>query len=790
MSLVSQIGLLSDILTHKILRMHDNEARNHLMLSRQGFIRKAQLKAILSTSRPMMIANITNASALLLLENLSRSLSFDLFLWATLIYYFAFCGLRSASLPKEAQEKATVSLRASGKIVIMSSVLAFLWTYPLIAILPNATLVEFVFVGTVSAGMVAGGAIALYPNPLAGIAYVSILSSVAFGTIALGGVLPPLPFAVVIVAFCTVVVFSMTRHTGLFLQELAGKLEAEQQGEMMNLLLGTYQGQGDQYIWRSNASFELLNATEPLFQLLELSPSSVASRNLKKILVGAGVVAAQERNQDLVSEILADGTCLTQRFETTLRVQDRRFFRFAGRPILGETGEVSSFYGYLKEITEEVQKTEKFRHLATRDAMTGLLNHREFTKQADSLLSSYSGDPERVRFLFIDADNLKSINDNFGHAVGDQLILEMASRLRAILPDGSLIARKGGDEFVCLVFLAEDSAFDEWCDLIKTNMVGSFRYSGVEVPLSCCLGTTAMTKSTVCSEVMELEADRALYHSKSMGKGQSCIYNAELGSQIHRRRALSKDLNRALRNNDLFLLFQPILSTADKTILAVEALLRWQHPKFGYVSPEEVIDIAQREGLSHALFRFVLSRAARQAIDWPSDCSLSVNVAGSCLEDMAFPEIVAAVLQTEKFPGARLWLEVTEAEDLHENKTAILNLLALRAMGLKVAIDDFGTGYSSFSYLDQFPCDIVKMDRSLVHNCDTNLSNGIIIDAMNELAAINGFKIVAEGVETGGVHDRLQVSNISMVQGYWFHRPKHADEIAKLLMKLECKSAA
>lgn len=587
-----------------------------------------------------------------------------------------------------------------------------------------------------------------------------------------------------------VVVFSMTRHTGLFLEELAGKLEAEQQGEMMNLLLGTYQGQGDQFIWRSNASFELLGAAEPLFQLLDISPRMVTNCNLKTAMMEAGVEAAHDCDQDLLSEILAHGTGLTQRFEVTLRVQEGRFFRFAGRPILDESGEVSSFYGYLKEITEEVQITERFRHLATRDAMTGLLNHREFTKQADSLLFSYRGDPERVRFLFVDADNLKSINDNLGHAVGDQLILEMSSRLRKILPSDSLIARKGGDEFVCLVFLNEDISFDEWSDLIKAKLLGSFRYGGVEVPLSCCFGTTAMTRNTARSEAMELEADRALYHAKSKGRGQSCIYDDKLGSQIHRRRGLSKDLSKALENDDLFLLFQPILRTSDKTILAVEALLRWQHPKFGFVSPEEVVDIAQHEGLSHVLFRFVLSRAIRQASEWPSNCCLSINVAGSCLNDIAFPDIVKAVVKAEKFSIARIWLEVTEAEDLHENQIAILNLVTLRSMGIQVAIDDFGTGYSSFSYLNQFPCDIVKIDRSLVQNCDANVSSGIIIDAMNELAIINGFKIVAEGVETDCVHERLRISNISMMQGYWFHRPISADAISKLLMNQECKSAA
>lgn len=190
MSLVSKIGFLSDILTHKILRMNDDEARTHLILSRKGFVRKAQLKAILSISRPMMIANIANATALLLLEKLTDNLSGETVLWATFIYCFAFSGLRSTALPKRSQERATVSLRASGKTVIMASILAFLWTYPLIAILPSATLVEFAFVGTVSAGMVAGGAIALYPNPLAGIAYVTILSLVAFISLALGGVLP------------------------------------------------------------------------------------------------------------------------------------------------------------------------------------------------------------------------------------------------------------------------------------------------------------------------------------------------------------------------------------------------------------------------------------------------------------------------------------------------------------------------------------------------------------------------------------------------------------------------
>ena len=781
MGLVVLLGRISDELTEQLLRRSDETSSAALIRDRMGFVRKAQLVAIMSLSRPMMLANICNALALLALEQTLRVLTWATIVWAGLVIVVACLGLRQATLFHRAPKRATSSVRAPGKVVIYAFLLALIWCYPLIFVLPNGHLLEVAFVSALAAGMIAGGALALYPVPLAGMIYTLTLSSVAFVALVVGGTLPKLSFGLVTVAFCFVVAYSVRRHTGVFLAEFLGKMEAERQRDMVNLLLDTNQGQGGQYLWRSDPALNLTTEPEPLLQMLGLDTRAGDPTSLVDILRQTGAMPYDNPSLVAYSMLLSRPLEMSTHFDMTLRLQNNQILKLAGRAEVGVGEAPSGYQGYVKDITTEVSATEKVYHLATRDTMTGLLNYSEFKKRAGGLLEDLDVGDDVAVFLFLDADNLKTVNDNFGHAVGDRLIETIANRLERHLPRDSLVARKGGDEFVVLLRGDADLKADPFSAELMAAINRSFRCGEMEIPISCCIGISTSAFADACLQDLELEADRALYHAKSQGKRQVRIYEDAIGAEIHRDRVLANDLPTALESGALALEFQPIVSLASDKIIGAEALVRWTHPLFGAVTPEKIVVIAQAEGQGPALLEYMLRAATDHAARWPSDAFVSVNINSADLQWSNLTGRAEDILQQTKFDPCRLWLEVTESEMLRNSDEVQANLRSLRAKGVKIAVDDFGAGYSSLSYLSLYPSDIIKIDKSLIRHCDTSDSNKIIIKAMRALAMVNGFEVVAEGAETEAEVAALRSSDFEMAQGYAFHRPMKPKRIQALL---------
>lgn len=787
MGVIVHLGRLSDRLTERLLRMQSASASAELARDRQGFIRRAQFSAIMAISQPMMIANIGNALALVALEHYLGKLELLTLLWAVVVLAFAVLGYVNAGRLRSAAPRNTASVRAPGKIALSSLMLAVIWCYPLIFILPEGDLLEAAFISALTAGMVAGGALALYPVPLAGFIYITILSCVAFLMIVSTDALPPLPFGLVISGFGLVVAFSVRRHTGMFLSELVGKLDAERQRDMVNLLLDTYQGEGGQYLWRCDKCLNLTTAPDTLFLMFNLEPTKVRTTNLIELFHSAGAVAYDAQSSAAYSAIETLSDTAEANFEMTLRIQGGRILKLAGRRETGECSDRLGYLGYLKDVTMEVHATEKVYHLATRDTMTGLLNYREFIKRAATKLEASnrelesSTETDTAHFLFLDADNLKTVNDNFGHAIGDRLIEKIAARLRDLMPQGSLLARKGGDEFVALFLAGNQVDATTLSAALMKGINRSFHYGEMEIPVSCCIGISKSESRTASLQTLELEADRALYFAKSQGKRQVRFYEKAIGQQIRRDRTLALKLEEAIKTDGLSLVFQPIVNLDTGEILGAEALLRWEHATFGAVSPEKTVAIAQAEGLGLALAEYVVLQASIQAKKWRPDCFVSVNLHSTDLQRGNFSQRVKDILKQTRFPPDRLWLEVTESESLRNSEDVQNNLNSLRAAGVRIAIDDFGAGYSSLSYLNFYPSDIIKIDKSIVRNCHRNDSNKIIVKALKSLATLSGFQVVAEGVENQSELSVLRENGFEMAQGFVFHKPMSSDRILELL---------
>ncbi|HYW31601.1 MAG TPA: EAL domain-containing protein, partial [Gemmatimonas sp.] len=392
-------------------------------------------------------------------------------------------------------------------------------------------------------------------------------------------------------------------------------------------------------------------------------------------------------------------------------------------------------------------------------------------------------DGRRPAMLLVDLDDFKHVNDSLGHAAGDQLLVLLADRLRDATAEASTVARLGGDEFAALVDgVRADADVTAIANRVTAALQSPFMVRGREVRVAASLGI-AIAHATDSADDLLRNADLALYRAKALGKGRIARFTPELLTAAVERLELESELHSALHQRQFVLHYQPIVDLATRAITGVEALVRWQHPERGTVSPDTFIPLAESTGLVVPLGRWVLAEACRTVAGWnAARCSarlltVSVNVSGRQLQHAGFLEDVAAALHASGLPASQLVLEVTESMLLEDVDAAVRRLQALRALGVRVALDDFGTGYSSLAYLQRLPVDVLKIDRAFITHIAGCGREAAFARAVITFANTLGMCTVAEGVETEMQHDALCALECGFGQGFHYGRPLSADAI-------------
>jgi diguanylate cyclase (GGDEF)-like protein len=428
---------------------------------------------------------------------------------------------------------------------------------------------------------------------------------------------------------------------------------------------------------------------------------------------------------------------------------------------------------------EIAERERRITQLAFNDSLTGLPNRAFFRQQLAIELQQAEHRGEDVALLCIDLDNFKAINDTLGHPVGDELLREVGRRLQANAGN-ALIARLGGDEFTMLIASrAEDPG--AVAQRIIDELGQPVSAGGHELTVGASVGIALYPADGRDGDTMMKNADLALYQAKQEGRGTYRFFEAEMNLRAQARRQTESDLRRALAGGELELYFQPLFDLEADRICAFEALLRWNHPTRGLVSPLEFIPVAEETGLIVPIGNWVLQEACRTARQWPADIRVAVNVSSVQFRTSGLANAVMQALAVSGLQPARLEVEITESIFL-ENSEATLTLLhSLRALGIKIALDDFGTGYSSLSYLQSFPFDKIKIDRSFIHELLNRPGASAIVQAIIDLARALGMETTAEGVEESEQLTELRVHGCSSVQGFLFSRPIKADEAMRMI---------
>jgi diguanylate cyclase (GGDEF)-like protein/PAS domain S-box-containing protein len=455
-----------------------------------------------------------------------------------------------------------------------------------------------------------------------------------------------------------------------------------------------------------------------------------------------------------------------------------------GRAVYDADGAVTALEGFVMDVTEQRRLESRLEHQAFHDPLTGLANRALFRDRVVHALAAGGRDGTRPAVIFLDLDDFKAV-DSLGHAAGDCLLAEVAARLLNATRGCDTVARLGGDEFAVLVATIGDATeADVVAERIVRTLARPITIGGREVVARASLGVAVATPADTADELLR-NADLAMYHAKGRGKGTCAHFAAEMYEAIHERVALEGDLRQAIARDEFGLAYQPIVDLATGRVVGVEALARWVHPERGAVSPARFVPVAEESGLVLPLGRSVLAAACRQAAAWHQDGAddlyVAVNISGRQLEDPRFVDDVAAAVAGAGLDPHALLLEITEGVLMQDTAANLARLAELKALGVRLAIDDFGTGYSSLAYLQRFPVDVLKIDKSFVDGVHDGGSHEALARTIIALGRTLSLSTVAEGVERAEQRAALLALGCTLGQGYLFSRPLPAAEVGALL---------
>ena len=684
----------------------------------------------------------------------------------------AICGPRINS--------ATAVTRGRWAATAFAFLLGIAWGTVPIALLPWSDDSHRIIVTSTMTGVVADVFVLGPILPVSIMFVLPVCTGIGIGLSLMGG-FTGICLLVLLAIFTFFVVFSVKEMNKLSVRRIFDRVQVSEQNETIGLLLREYEESTSDWLWELDREGRLANASERIAQSLGLPLAALSLQPIHKIFRSRCPAAPVSEGARKVSTAIAG----RRPFHNTiieLRTEDASiWWRLTGKPIYDKSGAYFGYRGVGSDITLARNAEQKIAYMAKFDALTGLANRSVFLSLAGEDCEKSVRQRARRALLYLDLDGFKGINDSLGHAIGDQLLIAVAERLKAGVPDGALLARLGGDEFAVLLPVARRSDAESLAQSLIERMAAPFHIDGSEADVGLSIGIAFSPDDAASPDSLLVKADLALYCAKAEGKGRHRVFVEEMERSLNERRAFESELRLALPRGELELVYQPLVSLNLGRVVCFEALLRWNSPLRGKVSPVAFIPVAETIGLIVSMGRWVLWQACTEAARWDPDVSIAVNISPQHFRTPDFLSDVSVALELSGLDPSRLEIEITEGVFLEDCDAALENLHALRKRGIRIALDDFGTGYSSLNYLISFPVDKIKIDRSFVRDFLSRNENRAIIDAILTLARELSIKVTAEGVETVDQAVALRARRCDDIQGYLLGVPKPASAVAETI---------
>ncbi|MES2097645.1 MAG: EAL domain-containing protein [Pseudomonadota bacterium] len=460
-----------------------------------------------------------------------------------------------------------------------------------------------------------------------------------------------------------------------------------------------------------------------------------------------------------------------------------RWWSISGRPMLDDLGRFQGFVGSGRDLTEKRRSEAEITRLALFDGLTGLANRQRMRASLDKTLAPNAGGPATNGLFLLDLDRFKAVNDTLGHQMGDALLKQVAQRLQRSVGEAGLVGRLGGDEFqVVLPGEGNRERLGELARTVIASLSQPYFIDGSSITIGCSIGISIAPDNGNDAETLIRNADLALYEAKGDGRGIHRFFREELLAGAKSRKQLEDDLRHALAGNQFHVAYQAVVATEGSLIVGYEALIRWEHPTRGNISPAEFIPIAEECGLIESIGEWVLRTACREAATWPSHVRVAVNVSPIQFANPALPAIVTSAIANAGIAAHRLELEITEGVFLNETASSDQMFKSLKGIGVRLALDDFGTGYSSLGYLKKAPFDKIKIDQSFVRGAAVpGNRNAAIIKAIVTLANTLYMETTAEGVEHQDEVELIRELGCSHIQGFVYGKPARSEEVIRQL---------
>ena len=590
---------------------------------------------------------------------------------------------------------------------------------------------------------------------------------------------PPLAICVMILGAFSLLVVRNVRRSTQALEESSKTVEAyaltlqESEARFKDVAEAS-----SDWIWECDPQLQMMFLSTRFSEVTGIAAASVLGKTLSQFFQSDSGNDGWTRliQETAEGHAFRDLRCLYKDASGMARV-----CRLAGRPNYSAAGQFVGFRGTATDITEEVEAQARASHLALHDALTGLPNRVLFRERLNAALASSDGTTSRISVICLDLDHFKEVNDTLGHGAGDILLRQLSQRLLGCVRTTDTVARLGGDEFAIIqVGVNQPLESEQLCRKLIEVVRTPFEIDGNELHVGVSLGIAICEESGNDPERLLKNADIALYRAKQAGRATYRIFEAQMDLELQERKSLEHDLRQAILKNQLELHYQPLIDISTSKVAAVEALIRWRHPTRGIVSPVDFIPLAEETNLIIAIGEWVLETACRQALSWP-ELRVAVNLWPVQFKNRELVEVVKDVLQRTGLEPGRLELEITESVLINDVSSALATLNALKDLGVKIAMDDFGTGYSSLGYLNSFPFDKIKIDKSFIGDMSDTDKSGAIVKSVISLGQSLNMITTAEGVETAEQATFLQQEGCDQLQGYFFSRAVTANELTTFM---------